>query len=144
MIPISLAVAYVWPMVQSGIGSLQSFLVSSGAIGVWIYTFLERILIPTGLHHFIYSPFIYGPAVAEGGIVTYWAQHLGEYSQSVKPLKELFPQGASRFTATRKSSAFRESRSLFTPRLQRKRKNRRRPIDPGHLDVHCRGNYRAD
>ncbi len=47
MIPISLAVAYVWPMVQSGIGSLQSFLVSSGAIGVWIYTFLERILIPT-------------------------------------------------------------------------------------------------
>ncbi|AVB10530.1 alpha-glucoside-specific PTS transporter subunit IIBC [Bacillus velezensis] len=93
MIPISLAVAYVWPMVQSGIGSLQSFLVSSGAIGVWIYTFLERILIPTGLHHFIYSPFVYGPAVAEGGIVTYWAQHLGEYSQSVKPLKELFPQG---------------------------------------------------
>lgn len=62
-------------------------------MGVWIYTFLERILIPTGLHHFIYTPFIYGPAVAEGGIVTYWAQHLGEYSQSAKPLKELFPQG---------------------------------------------------
>lgn len=51
------------------------------------------VLIPTGLHHFIYTPFIYGPAVAEGGIVTYWAQHLGEYSQSAKPLKELFPQG---------------------------------------------------
>ncbi|MDZ5672416.1 MULTISPECIES: PTS maltose transporter subunit IIBC [Bacillus] len=93
MIPIALAVSYIWPMVQSGIGSLQSFLVASGAVGVWIYTFLERILIPTGLHHFIYTPFIYGPAVAEGGIVTYWAQHLGEYSQSAKPLKELFPQG---------------------------------------------------
>ncbi|MBL3648536.1 PTS maltose transporter subunit IIBC [Bacillus vallismortis] len=93
MIPIALAVSYIWPMVQTGIGSLQSFLVASGAVGVWIYTFLERILIPTGLHHFIYTPFIYGPAVAEGGIVTYWAQHLGEYSQSAKSLKELFPQG---------------------------------------------------
>ena len=31
----------------------------------------------------------------------------------------------------------------FTPRLQRKRKSSP-PIDPGHLDVHCRGNYRAD
>lgn len=49
MIPIALAVSYIWPMVQSGIGSLQSFLVASGAVGVWIYTFLERILIPTGL-----------------------------------------------------------------------------------------------
>ncbi|MBL4975637.1 PTS alpha-glucoside transporter subunit IIBC [Bacillus halotolerans] len=93
MIPVALAVSFIWPMVQTGIGSLQSFLVASGAVGVWIYTFLERILIPTGLHHFIYTPFIYGPAVAEGGIVTYWAQHLGEYSQSAKPLKELFPQG---------------------------------------------------
>ncbi|MCY8918464.1 alpha-glucoside-specific PTS transporter subunit IIBC [Bacillus atrophaeus] len=93
MIPVALAVAYLWPMVQNGIASLQGFLVASGAFGVWVYTFLERILIPTGLHHFIYSPFIYGPAVAEGGIVTYWAQHLGPYSESAKPLKELFPQG---------------------------------------------------
>src|SRR5699024_12534626 len=32
------------------------------------YTFLERILIPTGLHHFIYSPFVFGPAVTPDGI----------------------------------------------------------------------------
>ena len=143
MIPISLAVAYVWPMVQSGIGSLQSFLVSSGAIGVWIYTFLERILIPTGLHHFIYSPFIYGPAVAEGGIVTYWAQHLGEYSQSVKPLKELFPQG---IRASRQLENLRHSgnRARFYVTASKEKKNRRRPFDSGHLNVHCGGNYRAD
>jgi PTS system arbutin-like IIC component len=48
----------------------------------WVYTFLERILIPTGLHHFVYGPFIFGPAVVEGGIQVYWAQHLQEFSQS--------------------------------------------------------------
>ncbi|MES9686450.1 PTS transporter subunit EIIC, partial [Bacillus sp. JJ353] len=85
--------AYIWPMVQGGIASLQTFLVGSGAFGVWVYTFLERVLIPTGLHHFIYTPFVFGPAVVEGGIVTYWAQHLGEFSASAQPLKELFPQG---------------------------------------------------
>ncbi|MCG8398507.1 alpha-glucoside-specific PTS transporter subunit IIBC [Bacillus atrophaeus] len=93
MIPVALAVCLIWPMVQNGIASLQGFLVASGAFGVWLYTFLERILIPTGLHHFIYTPFVYGPAVVEGGIVTYWVQHLSQFSESSKPLKELFPQG---------------------------------------------------
>lgn len=93
MLPVALATAWIWPMVQGGIASLQSFLVASGAFGVWVYTFLERILIPTGLHHFIYTPFVFGPAVVEGGIVTYWAQHLSEFSASSEPLKELFPQG---------------------------------------------------
>lgn len=93
MLPVALATAWIWPMVQDGIASPQSFLVASGAFGVWVYTFLERILIPTGLHHFIYTPFVFGPAVVEGGIVTYWAQDLSEFSASSEPLKELFPQG---------------------------------------------------
>lgn len=62
-------------------------------LGVWVYTFLERILIPTGLHHFVYGPFIFGPAAVEGGIQVYWAQHLQEFSQSTLPLKTLFPEG---------------------------------------------------
>lgn len=60
---------------------------------MWVYTFLERILIPTGLHHFIYGPFIFGPAAVEGGIQMYWAQHLQEFSLSAEPLKSLFPEG---------------------------------------------------
>ncbi len=82
-----------WPKVQMGIESLQAFLRSAGALGVWVYTFLERILIPTGLHHFIYGPFIFGPAAVEGGIQMYWAQHLQEFSLSAEPLKSLFPEG---------------------------------------------------
>jgi len=93
MIPCAWLTLLGWPKVQLGIESLQGFLRGAGAIGVWMYTFLERILIPTGLHHFVYGPFIYGPAAVEGGIQVYWAQHLQEFSQSTEPLKTLFPEG---------------------------------------------------
>jgi PTS system arbutin-like IIC component len=93
MIPCAWITLFGWPKVQMGIESLQEFLRNAGSLGVWVYTFLERILIPTGLHHFIYGPFIFGPAVVEGGIQVYWAQHLQEFSQSTLPLKTLFPEG---------------------------------------------------
>jgi alpha-glucoside PTS system EIICB component len=93
MLPVALITAYVWPIVQHGIASLQGFLASSGVFGVWLYTFLERILIPTGLHHFIYGPFVFGPAVVEGGIAKYWMEHLSEYATSAHSLKEMFPEG---------------------------------------------------
>ena len=93
MIPCAWLTLMGWPKVQLGIESLQAFLRSAGALGVWVYTFLERILIPTGLHHFVYGPFIFGPAAVEGGIQVYWAQHLQEFSQSTQPLKTLFPEG---------------------------------------------------
>lgn len=93
MIPCAWLTLLGWPKVQMGIESLQEFLRSAGALGVWVYTFLERILIPTGLHHFVYGPFIFGPAAVEGGIQVYWAQHLQEFSQSTLPLKTLFPEG---------------------------------------------------
>ncbi|KZE22373.1 alpha-glucoside-specific PTS transporter subunit IIBC [Cronobacter sakazakii] len=93
MIPCAWLTLLGWPKVQMGIESLQAFLRSAGALGVWVYTFLERILIPTGLHHFVYGPFIFGPAAVEGGIQVYWAQHLQEFSQSTAPLKSLFPEG---------------------------------------------------
>lgn len=93
MIPCAWLTLLGWPKVQLGIESLQVFLRGAGALGVWIYTFLERILIPTGLHHFVYGPFIYGPAAVEGGIQVYWAQHLQAFSQSTEPLKTLFPEG---------------------------------------------------
>ncbi|WP_105631791.1 alpha-glucoside-specific PTS transporter subunit IIBC [Cronobacter dublinensis] len=93
MIPCAWLTLLGWPKVQMGIESLQAFLRSAGALGVWLYTFLERILIPTGLHHFVYGPFIFGPAVVEGGIQVYWAQHLQEFSQSTASLKSLFPEG---------------------------------------------------
>ena len=93
MIPVALILCFIWPKVQIGIGSMQGFLKTSGVLGVWVYTFLERILIPTGLHHFIYTPFIFGPAVVNDGIAAYWPAHIKEFSTTAHTLKEMFPQG---------------------------------------------------
>ena len=45
------------------------------------------------LHHFIYLPFIYGPAVCDGGIQAYWLQHLNDFATSAHSLRDMFPQG---------------------------------------------------
>lgn len=95
--PVMLALAFlfclVWPTVQGAINSLQYFMSNAGLLGVWIYTFLEKALLPTGLHHFIYSPFQYGPAVVEGGITYYWMEHLQEFATSTQGLTTIFPEG---------------------------------------------------
>ncbi len=93
MIPMALLFCIVWPAVQHAIMQFQDFLKTSGIVGVWAYTFSERILLPAGLHHFIYLPFIFGPAVCDGGIQAYWLQHLNDFSTSAQSLKELFPEG---------------------------------------------------
>lgn len=93
MIPVAFLAVLVWPKVQHAIGALQVFLAGSGAAGVGIYSFLNRILIPTGLHHFVYSPFLYDNVAVQGGIVAYWTQHMADFLASGQPLKEVFPQG---------------------------------------------------
>jgi len=93
MLPCAFITALCWPKVQIGINNLQQLLKVSGPIGVWIYTFLERILIPTGLHHFVYTPFVFGPAVVPNGIQVYWVEHIKEFAQSTEALKTLFPGG---------------------------------------------------
>ncbi|NIZ19147.1 PTS transporter subunit EIIC [Spirochaetales bacterium BR151] len=95
MLPLAFAVVLVWPVVQSGIAGLQGFLMGAGNLGVWLYTFLEKILLPFGLHHFIYGPFIYGPAAVDGGIKAYWIQHMTEFANNPLPLKEQFTVGFS-------------------------------------------------
>lgn len=93
MLILAIFTVLVWPPIQSGIQSLQIIILDSGAIGVWLFTFLERILIPTGLHHFVYGPVYFGPIVTDGGTVNYWISHISEFANSDAPLTELFPQG---------------------------------------------------
>lgn len=47
----------VWPFAQHAISALADFIKSTGTFGLFLYGFLERLLIPTGLHHLIYTPF---------------------------------------------------------------------------------------
>ena len=61
---------FVWPLVQNGIYALGDLVLRSGYAGTLIYGFIERILIPFGLHHVFYLPFwqtgVGGSAIIEG------------------------------------------------------------------------------
>ncbi len=59
MILLGVVMCEIWPFAQAGITKLAMLIHNSGAFGAMIYGFLERILIPTGLHHLVYTPFLY-------------------------------------------------------------------------------------
>lgn len=76
LIPVTVILAvvftYIWPVFQAGINGLGTFINQSGNFGIFTYGSLERLLIPTGLHHLVYTPFLYSPlgGTAEiGGII---------------------------------------------------------------------------
>lgn len=92
----AVAMTMVWPFFQSGINALGSFIQSAGNFGLFVYGSLERLLIPTGLHHLVYTPFLYTPlggvetingAVFEGARNIYYAEMVNpaitQLSQSV-------------------------------------------------------------
>lgn len=93
MIPVALGVAVVWPKVQYGMIGLQEFFKNSGTIGVGAYVLLQKLLLPLGLHHFIYAPVLFDSVIVEGGTIAYWANHLNEFVNSTAPLIELYPMG---------------------------------------------------
>jgi len=47
------ALGYLWPYVQQGIDGAGEWVLNAGMLGVGAYGFLNRLLIPTGLHHVI-------------------------------------------------------------------------------------------
>lgn len=67
---LAIALTFIWPFFQAGINNLGTLINGSGNFGIFLYGALERLLIPTGLHHLIYTPFLYtslGGAVEVGG-----------------------------------------------------------------------------
>jgi len=54
---LALALFFVWPLVYSGLVAFGEFIVTLGPVGVGIYGFLNRLLIPLGLHHALNSVF---------------------------------------------------------------------------------------
>lgn len=55
--------AYLWPIVQNGIGIIANLVRDAGFIGTFFYGLIERALIPFGLHHVFYTPFWFGSFV---------------------------------------------------------------------------------
>ena len=50
MIPVALISALVWPKVQLGMLAFQGFVKGAGALGIWIFILLERLLIPIAMY----------------------------------------------------------------------------------------------
>ncbi|MGY3766180.1 PTS transporter subunit EIIC [Vagococcus vulneris] len=75
-----LAMSFIFPPIQSGLNISSEFIVATGSFGAFAYGFLERMLLPFGLHHFIYLPFFFtslggvadiGGEVVEGAVNIY-------------------------------------------------------------------------
>lgn len=58
---LAIALCYLWPLVNEVISTCAIFINEKGSLGLFVYGFLNRILIPTGLHHLIYTPFLLTP-----------------------------------------------------------------------------------
>lgn len=93
MLPVAFAFMIVWPQVQGVIANLQSFLANAGYFGVWLFAFLERLLIPTGMHHLLAMPFQHDSIVVNGGILNSWVTQLSDFAGSSASLRSLFPEG---------------------------------------------------
>jgi PTS system N-acetylglucosamine-specific IIC component len=62
---------FIWPPIQDAIQMAGQWIIDAGAIGVFVYGFLNRLLIPVGLHHVINSFiwFVFGEFTTSAGEV---------------------------------------------------------------------------
>ncbi len=63
---------FVWPIVYGALLAVGNGIVSMGAVGAGIYAFLNRLLIPTGLHHALNNVFWFD-TVGLGDLTNFWA-----------------------------------------------------------------------
>ncbi len=65
---------FVWPVVYGVLLAIGNGIVGLGPIGAGIYAFLNRLLIPTGLHHALNNVFWFD-TVGLGDLKHFWAGH---------------------------------------------------------------------
>lgn len=90
---------FIWPVIQSGIYAVGDLVLNSGYAGTWVYGFMERLLIPFGLHHVFYLPFWQtgvGGTLEVGGQLIEGAQNIF-FAQLADPTTEQFAVSATRF-----------------------------------------------
>lgn len=90
---------FIWPPIQSGIYAIGDLVLRSGYAGTWVYGFMERLLIPFGLHHVFYLPFWQtgvGGSLEVGGQMIEGAQNIF-FAQLSDPTVSHFAVSATRF-----------------------------------------------
>ena len=70
-IVLSVILFFVWPILFSGLVALGQGIASLGAVGAGIYAFLNRLLIPVGLHHALNNVFWF-EGLGLGDLHAYW------------------------------------------------------------------------
>ena len=96
---VGIVMFFIWPAVQSGIYSVGNLVLNSGYAGTWVYGFMERLLIPFGLHHVFYLPFWQtgvGGTMEVGGQLIEGAQNIF-FAQLADPTVTEFSVSATRF-----------------------------------------------
>ncbi len=68
----SAVLLFVWPVIFRGLYEIGQFIVSLDAVGAGLYAFLNRLLIPTGLHHALNNVFWFD-TIGLGDLNAYWA-----------------------------------------------------------------------
>ena len=86
----SLILFFVWPMVYGGLVSFGKAIISLDAVGAGIYAFLNRLLIPTGLHHALNSVFWFDVA-GINDIGKFWSGTDGVLGQTGMYMTGFFP-----------------------------------------------------
>lgn len=59
-IALGLIFGVIWPFIQNGLDAFSNAVVGSGSIGMFLFGFGNRMLIPFGLHHVLNSVFWFG------------------------------------------------------------------------------------
>ena len=75
----SVVLLFVWPLIFGALVALGKGIVGMDGIGAGIYAFLNRLLIPTGLHHALNNVFWFD-TIGLGDLTHFWA---GETSADV-------------------------------------------------------------
>ena len=78
-IVVSVVLLFVWPVLFGVLVALGEGIAKMGAVGAGIYAFLNRLLIPTGLHHALNNVFWFD-TIGLGDLQHFWA---GETSADV-------------------------------------------------------------
>ena len=79
-IVVSLVLMLVWPVVFGALVAVGKFIAGLGAVGAGIYAFLNRLLIPFGLHHALNNVFWFD-TIGLGDLTAYW-NPTGEVAQN--------------------------------------------------------------
>lgn len=68
---VSAILLFVWPVIFGALVAVGNAIVSIDAVGAGIYAFLNRLLIPTGLHHALNNVFWFD-TIGLGDLTAYW------------------------------------------------------------------------